>query len=87
MDPGGPGRPDHPDKATCRRVTVGRAMYLPHSCLLRLPLQWSRHHTGTLISHVASISDSRVRSSLISIWYCKWFMLPMTLDMPDEGTR
>jgi hypothetical protein len=29
---------------------------------------------------------------LISIWYCahcKWFMLPMTLDMPDrdEGTR
>jgi hypothetical protein len=24
---------------------------------------------------------------LISIWYCKWFMLFMTLDMPDEGTR
>ena len=23
---------------------------------------------------------------LISIWYCKWFMLFMTLDMPDEGT-
>jgi hypothetical protein len=21
---------------------------------------------------------------LISIWYCKWFMLFMTLDMPDE---
>jgi hypothetical protein len=21
------------------------------------------------------------------IWYCKWFMLFMTLDMPDEGTR
>ncbi len=24
---------------------------------------------------------------LISIWYCKWFMLFMTLDMPNEGTR
>ncbi len=26
---------------------------------------------------------------LISIWYCNWFMLFMTLpvDMPDEGTR
>ncbi len=23
---------------------------------------------------------------LISIWYCKWFMLFMTLDTPDEGT-
>ncbi len=23
---------------------------------------------------------------LISIWYCNWFMLFMTLDMPDEGT-
>ena len=23
---------------------------------------------------------------LISIFYCKWFMLVMTLDMPDEGT-
>ncbi len=35
--------------------------------------------TLTLISHVL------VR--LISIWYCNWFMLFMTLDMPDEGTR
>ncbi len=24
---------------------------------------------------------------LISVWYCNWFMLFMTLDMPDEGTR
>jgi hypothetical protein len=24
---------------------------------------------------------------LISMWYCNWFMLLMTLDMPDEGTR
>ena len=24
---------------------------------------------------------------LISIWYCNWFMLFMSLDMPDEGTR
>ncbi len=24
---------------------------------------------------------------LISIWHCKWFMLFMTLGMPDEGTR
>jgi hypothetical protein len=24
---------------------------------------------------------------LISIWYCKLFMLFMTLDMPDEGHR
>ena len=24
---------------------------------------------------------------LISIWYCNWLMLFMTLDMPDEGTR
>ncbi len=28
---------------------------------------------------------------LISIWYCNWFMLFMTLDklldMPDDGTR
>ncbi len=24
---------------------------------------------------------------LILIWDCKWFMLFMTLDMPDEGTR
>jgi hypothetical protein len=23
---------------------------------------------------------------LILIWYCKWLMLFMTLDMPDEGT-
>ncbi len=22
---------------------------------------------------------------LISIWYCNWFMLFMTLDMPDEA--
>ncbi len=21
------------------------------------------------------------------VLHCKWFMLPMTLDMPDEGTR
>ena len=33
LDPG-PGRPDHPDNATCRRVTVGRAICLLHSCLL-----------------------------------------------------
>ncbi len=24
---------------------------------------------------------------LISIWYCNWLMLFLTLDMPDEGTR
>ncbi len=33
-------------------------------------------------------SIARVKTvRLISIWYCKWFMLFMTLDMPDEGTR
>jgi hypothetical protein len=21
------------------------------------------------------------------VLHCKWFMLPMSLDMPDEGTR
>ena len=36
--------------------------------------------TLTLISHVYLVR-------LISIWYCNWFMLFMTLDMPDEGTR
>jgi hypothetical protein len=40
LDPG-PGRPDHPDNATgtCRRVTVGRAICLLHSCLLHRCLQ------------------------------------------------
>ncbi len=46
-------------------------------------LQWSRHHTMTLISHVSIVYLVR----LISIWHCNWFMLFMTLDMPDEGTR
>ncbi len=37
----------------------------------------------TLISHVRIFYLVR----LISIWYCKWFMLFMTLDMPDDSRR
>jgi hypothetical protein len=46
-------------------------------------LQWLRQvpHCDTDQSRIVHL----VR--LISIWFCKWFMLFMTLDMPDEGTR
>jgi hypothetical protein len=43
----------------------------------------------TLISHISSIVTGYYVTylvRLISIVYCKWFMLFMTLDMPDEGT-
>ena len=31
--------------------------------------------------------DARASGISGSVWYCNWFMLFMTLDMPDEGTR
>ena len=31
-------------------------------------------------------SRSVYLARMISIWYCSWFMLFMTLDMPDEGS-
>ena len=35
-------------------------------------------------------SDLRNHCAIVQprmVLHCKWFMLPMTLDMPDEGTR
>jgi hypothetical protein len=34
-----------------------------------------------------SARGSRERFFGVTLWYCKWFMLFMSLDMPDEGTR
>ena len=35
----------------------------------------------------ASAAASHTTEVLTTTLHCKWFMLPMTLDMPDEGTR
>jgi hypothetical protein len=60
-------------QVVCACMRIGRAS----------KLQWSRHHTVQNTDQSRSVYLVR----LISIWYCKWFMLPMTLDTPDEGTR
>ena len=58
----------------CACMRIGRACNGPDTTL---------SNTMPLISHVSSIDLVR----LISIWYCKCFMLFLTLDVPDEGTR
>ena len=44
---------------------------------------------ATLVMDPTNPSLSRIvyLVRLISMWYCKCFMLFMSLDMPDEGTR
>ncbi len=46
-----------------------------------------RPHAGSGSDFDTDQSRNVYLVRLISIWYCNWFMLFMTLDMPDEGTR
>ncbi len=61
-----------------------------HGMMADVGWVWERHSTrasgsGSDFDNDQSRSVYLVR--LNSIWYCNWFMLFMTLDMPDEGTR
>ena len=43
--------------------------------------------TSAAAEQPTSAAASHTTEVLTTTLHCKWFMLPMTLDMPDEGTR
>ena len=62
--------------------------------LLQMKLHYHWHYLAPILVEsqlLWQVDTDQSRSvylvRLISIWYCNWFMLFMTLDMPDEGTR
>ena len=73
------------------RSLAGRCYYFPLTVkgvsisIAGACIRFGRAGSGSDFDTDQSRSVYLVR--LISIWYCNWFMLFMTLDMPDEGTR